>query len=137
MKNNILFVCKYNRFRSKVAEFLFNKYNKNKSIRAKSAGIIRGNPVDLKQKNICRKFGIIIENPTRSLSTKLLKWQDTVVIVADDVPASIFKDNKKYGKKVLVWNVNDAMIDDRREVRKIIINIDKRVKDFTIKQNEQ
>ena len=30
IKKNILFVCKYNRFRSKVAEAYFNSLNKNK-----------------------------------------------------------------------------------------------------------
>ena len=44
-KTNILFVCKYNRFRSKIAEAYFNKINKNKLVSVKSAGIIRGNPV--------------------------------------------------------------------------------------------
>jgi protein-tyrosine-phosphatase len=33
---NILFACKHNRLRSKVAEALFRKYNKNKKIKVKS-----------------------------------------------------------------------------------------------------
>ena len=36
----ILFVCRHNRFRSKVAEAIFNKLNKNKEIQIESAGLI-------------------------------------------------------------------------------------------------
>jgi len=36
----ILFVCKHNRFRSKVAEAFFNKLKKNKKIKAESAGLV-------------------------------------------------------------------------------------------------
>ena len=47
MTKSILFVCKYNRFRSRVAEAYFKKINKNKNISVKSAGIIKGNlPLD-------------------------------------------------------------------------------------------
>ena len=34
----ILFVCKHNKFRSKVAETIFNKLNKNQGTEAESAG---------------------------------------------------------------------------------------------------
>ena len=40
---NILFVCRYNRFRSRTAEAYFKKINKNKKIKVKSAGIFKGN----------------------------------------------------------------------------------------------
>lgn len=36
----ILFVCRHNRFRSKVTDAIFNKLNKNPKIKAESRGII-------------------------------------------------------------------------------------------------
>jgi len=43
----ILFVCKYNRFRSKTAEAFFNLLKHNKKIKAKSTGLIKGDyPLD-------------------------------------------------------------------------------------------
>ncbi len=123
---HVLFVCKYNRFRSKIAENLFKKYN-NK-IKVKSAGIIKGSFTSPFQGKICKKFGINIKSPTKGISTNLLKWQDTIVIVADDVPRSIFKENKKFGKKLIVWDIPDAKTDKEQAIIKIIKTIDKKVK---------
>ena len=120
MVKKILFICKYNRFRSKIAEYFFNKYNKNPRYVAKSAGIIRGAPVDLKEKKMCRKYDIILKDPTQGLSTNLLKWQDTTIIVANDVPASIFKDNKRNGKELIVWKIPDTKSDNEARIKKII-----------------
>jgi len=109
MKNlNILFVCKYNRFRSRVAEAYFKKINKNKDINIKSAGVIKGNPVNELSAKIARKFKINIKGKTKGLTPKILEWQNMIVIVADDVPASIFSNNKKYSKKVIVWKIADV-----------------------------
>ena len=53
---NIIFVCKYNRFRSRVAEAYFNKINRNKNIHAYSRGVIRGDyPLD-KIKEVSKKW---------------------------------------------------------------------------------
>ena len=46
-KKKILFVCKHNVFRSRTAEVLFNKYNKNKKYSANSAGLIKYEKKDL------------------------------------------------------------------------------------------
>jgi|SRR3989344_3870381 len=130
MGKNILFVCKYNRFRSKIAEDLFDQINKNKSYKAKSAGIIRGSPINSKQAIICRKKNIILRNPPRGISSKLLKWQDVLVIVADDVPTSLFKDNVNYGKKLIAWRIPDAKRDNEKEIMIIIKMIENKVKKF-------
>ena len=104
---NILFVCKYNRFRSRVAKAYFDKINKNKRIKAKSAGLIKGRPASKPSIKTAKRLGLDIRGETRGLSTNLLRWQNMIVIVADDVPASIFSNNKKYGKKVIVWKIKD------------------------------
>ena len=103
MVKNILFICKYNRFRSKIAEYLFNKFNRNKNYKAKSAGLVKGSPLNYFQKRVCKKIGIILKDPTTGLSSKLLKWQDILIIVADDVPPSIFRESRISGKKLIVW----------------------------------
>jgi len=127
---NILFVCKYNRFRSKIAEDYFNKINKNFRLKAKSAGIFEGSKISEFQKKIVRRFGIEIKEKPRGISTKLLKWQDCVVIVANDVPKDLFKENREYGKKLLIWRVPDAKEDSEKEVKKTIDRIKKNVRGF-------
>ena len=124
----LLFVCKYNRFRSKVAESIFNRLNKNRNFKVKSAGIIKGSPINIFQKSVCKGMGIIIRGEPIGLSSSLLKWQDITVVVADDVPLSIFKENIKYGKKLISWRIRDAKSDNKEEVQKIIKAIEEKVK---------
>ena len=130
MVKKILFVCKYNRFRSKIAEAVFNKLNKNKNYQAKSAGIIKGSSIDKKQIETAKKRDIDIKGNPIGLSTKLLKWQDVTIIVADDVPIEIFKDNAKYGKELIIWGIPDAQEDNEEEINSIIQLIEKRVKEL-------
>lgn len=120
---NILFVCKYNRFRSKVAEDYFNKINKNPELKAKSAGIIKGSPIDQIEKRICRSLGIDLRGSPQGISTKLLKWHNVIVVVANNVPIELFKDNKKYGKKLIVWRIPDAKSDSEAEIMQIVNQI--------------
>ena len=127
MIRRILFVCKYNRFRSKIAEALFKKFNKNKNIKVKSAGIIIGKyPLDKIQIEISKKLDINLSGKPQGISTDLLKWQDLIIIVADDVPERIFN-NSDYGKKTLVWKIKDAKSNNKKEIEKIIILIKKRI----------
>lgn len=127
----ILFVCKHNRFRSKFAEALFNKYNKNKKYVADSAGLIRGRyPLDKVQAEIGRKRGIILKGRPKGLSSELLFLQDKVIIVANDVPASIFIGRKNKNKSVLkveVWKIPDTRSDNEKEINSIIDKIEKKV----------
>jgi protein-tyrosine-phosphatase len=116
---NILFLCRYNRFRSVIAEGFFKKLNKNTKYKAKSAGLIIGRPIDQNTKNIARKLGIKIKKKPEGLSTRLLGWQDLLVIVADDVPEAVFK-NKEYIKKIKTIKIKDANIEDSINVVKMI-----------------
>jgi len=124
---NILFVCKYNRFRSRIAKSYFKKINKNKKNKAKSAGLVQGSPLSKDQILSAKKFGINIKGKRRGLSTKLLKWRNMTIIVADDVPLSIFKDNKKYGKKIIIWKIKDAQNNKEKEKQRIIKSVIKKV----------
>ncbi len=131
-KINILFVCRYNRFRSRIALAYFNKINKNKNVRAKSAGLIKGNPLSPITIGIAKEFGLDIKGKTQGLSSKLMAWQNVTVVVANDVPPQVFDKNKKYGKKVIVWGISDIAGDTKDEVRNItrtiIKNVDSLVK---------
>lgn len=120
---NILFVCRYNRFRSKLAEAFFKKINKNKSIKVKSAGLFIGSPVSNEIKKAALKFGLIIKGKPRAISSALLRWQDMIVVVADDVPPNIFG-NKEYKKKTLCWKISDT--DSHKE--EIMIKVIKQIK---------
>ncbi len=135
-ETHILFVCKYNRFRSVMAEALFNKLNKLPHVKAKSAGAIRGSPLDATIIAVAREHGLKIKKSTSSLTYSLMKWQTLTVVVADDVPASLFKKNKKQGKNVLAWNIPDTWKlskgkrDDLSTMRKIVRRIELRVRDL-------
>lgn len=129
-KMKILFVCKYNRFRSRVAEAYFNKINKNPRNKAKSGGIIVGSyPLDKKEVAIAKELGIILKGKPEPITTEKLIWQDVVIIVADNVPKKIFKFNrKKFGKKVIVWRIPDIKNGENgQRIREIIQMIKKKV----------
>ncbi len=113
---NILFVCKHNVFRSKVAEAYFRKINKNKELKASGAGIIKADVLNETQKKIvglqreiAKEFGINIQKDSKQLNISLLKKQDMIIIVADDVPEKIFSDPfyLKPNLKIVVWQIPD------------------------------
>jgi len=119
---NILFVCKHNKFRSQVAEAFFKKLNKNNKYKSKSAGIIHGRMINKKLKDYTKKYGIKINSSPKSITTDMLRWADLIILVANNVPRSIFKD-----KKIKIWMINDAGINEEEKVNKIIEQIKRRV----------
>jgi len=89
---NILFICRNNQLRSKMAEDFFKKSNKNPKHNARSAGILAGNIIN----------------------RDLIRWADRIIIVADNVSSSMIEE--KYGKKVEVWGVSSNSISLYREI---------------------
>jgi len=128
MIRRIIFICKHNVFRSRIAETLFNRLNKNLQFKAKSAGIIIGQHPNKNQADVIKKRGIEIKGNPAGLSIKLLDQQDIVILVANDVPPSIFP--KKYTKKLIVWKIPDVTNGDKREIDRVIRLIEKGVKDL-------
>ena len=125
---NILFICKFNRFRSQVAEAYFNQINKNKKITAKSAGLIRGtSPLDSNQVAVAKKLGVNIKGKPKGITTEDLIWLDKLIITADDVPASIFNPRKFADKELIVWKIKDAHHDDEPEIERAVNEIKKKV----------
>ena len=127
---NILFVCRHNRFSSKVAEAFFNKINKSSKHHVKSAGIIKGVPVAPIVRKIGKENGIGISSETSGVTEKMIYWADVFVIVANDVPVEIFERYKKLGKKVIVWKVRDASQNDENSIRRIFLEIKNKIEGF-------
>ena len=135
---NILFLCKWNRFRSKIAEAYFNKISKKS--KAKSAGIIKGQlPLDKYQVEEAKKLGIELKGKTKAMDTKLLKWQDLIIIIEKSIPKTLFENKvqntalKRKKTKVIKWNIPDVEFDDRRLCRKAIKTIMKKVEELVKK----
>jgi len=142
---NILFVCKHNVFRSKIAEAYFKKVNKNKNINVSSAGIIKSDILTKTEKRIvkfqretAREFGIEVKDGSKSMSISLLNKQDIIIIVANDVPKKIFN-NKFYLKqnlKVVVWKIFDVKKEEdykevvKKSIKVIMKKIDKLVEEL-------
>jgi protein-tyrosine-phosphatase len=120
---NVLFVCKYNVFRSQVAEAYLRKINKK--VNVESAGVVKETRIFRNVIRVSRSLGLNLRGEPRGLNAKLVKWADIIVIVADDVPKDIFT-----RKKVLVWKIEDVDEKDKNMVRertKIIKKIMKKV----------
>lgn len=119
-------------FRSQVAEAYFKKINKK--VKVESAGLIKGYPkLDKRQIKIAKEFGINLKGKSKNLSIDLIKKQNLIVIVANDVSKSVF-DRKEYinfkKTKIIKWKILDAKNEDyikgcRIAIKNIIKKIDK------------
>lgn len=126
-KTNILFVCRYNRFRSRIAEAYFKKINKNRNINVRSAGLFKGMPLSPETIKNAKRFGLDIIGRVNGLSSSVIKNQNIIVVVADDVPSQVFDKSRKMGKRVLLWNIKDANYKNQKSVEKVIKKIIKKV----------
>jgi len=117
-KKSILFVCKHNVFRSRIAEAYAKEVSDYNIF---SGGLFApGGELMPIQKRVISKMGLKLSKP-KSISFTELCEVDIVVIVADDIPSSLFVD-ERYGKKeVIVWNIPDVpKANSDNEVRKTI-----------------
>ena len=125
----ILFLCKYNAFRSKVAESYFNKINKNKKNKAISRGFILGGAPDKTQTRVAKKFGAEIKGTQRAVSLKELIDADKIIVVANDIPKVMFNYQlAPIKKKVIKWRIKDEQKQDQKRAEKIVKKIIKKVK---------
>ena len=131
----ILFVCKYNRFRSRTAEAYFNKINKNKNYRAESAGVIKGFlPLDKTQVRVGKEYGFSILGKPRTMDMEMLRNFDKIIIVANDVPKEIFS-YWWYKDKVIKWEIPDVVTGksvelNKKSIKMIMKKVDALVKDL-------
>jgi protein-tyrosine-phosphatase len=124
----LLFVCKYNRFRSKVAECIFNALNKDKKIKAESAGLLMDASRQYIEKNVLKimnKKGYKLRGMPRQLTSGLVKNFDVVVIVADNVNKEFFADFKG---KIIKWKISDCKACELGRILEIVDEIEDKVK---------
>lgn len=125
---NVLFVCKHNRFRSKVGEALFNKYA-GPMHKAKSAGV-KLDPffpyVASFVKDALKSHGVpsVVDAPTL-ISDNLISWADRIIIVADNVDVALFPRSKSEQ-----WPVRDCDQDDKETINLRVREIDGQVRDL-------
>ncbi len=141
----ILFVCKYNAFRSPVAEKYFKKIsseqvqassdknvrrNKNPRNQVISEGLIMGGKADKEQVRIAREvLGIDISNRKPApLDLDDMIEADKIIVVAKDIPKKIFDYQlEPIMKKVVVWRIKDEQKMNQKNIKKIILKIKKKV----------
>ena len=133
----ILFVCKYNAFRSRVAEEYFKKINKNRKIKLiGSRGLIMGGDSDADQRAISKKFlGInIAKRKPLPLKLQELLEADKIVVVANDVPRIIFNYAPvPLQKKVVIWKIKDEQKRNKRNIKRIVFAIKRKVEEWNRK----
>jgi len=119
----ILFICRHNCFRSRVAE----EYLKKKEIHeVDSAGIISAKlgPTQLQIDVARNEYGLDITNKSKGLSLELINQQDIVINTADDVDDK-FLTHPEYNKhKVISWKISDVIGEfSEQDVKNIIDEI--------------
>ena len=124
----IIFLCKYNAFRSKVAESYFNRINKNKKVKAISRGFIMGGNADVVQRKVAKRFGTEIKGKPKSITLNELEEADKIIVVAGDIPKIMFDYQlSPLIKKVEFWGIKDEQKKNQRNVEKIVNRIIKKV----------
>jgi len=129
----IIFICKYNAFRSRVAEEYFNKINKNKKIKVISRGIIMGGDSDNEQRQISNKLlGInIAKRKPLPITLPELIESDLIIVVANDVPKVIFDyQNVNLQKKLIIWKIKDEQKRNKSNINNIVLKIKERVENL-------
>jgi len=129
----LIFICKYNAFRSRVAEEYFNKINKNKKINVISRGIIMGGDSDNEQRQISDKLlGInIAKRKPIPLTLPELIESDLIIVVANDIPKRVFDyQNVNLQKKLLIWKIKDEQKRNKRNINNIVLQIKERVENL-------
>ncbi|MDO8563706.1 MAG: hypothetical protein Q7R87_01735 [Nanoarchaeota archaeon] len=126
--NNILFICRFNRFRSRVAEAYFKKINKDKKIKSDSAGLKAGSyPLDSDEVECAYELGIDLEGKPKRMTEELANWADTIVIAADDVMPSFLAQYIKTKKKIIHWQIPENNSNDHEEIKSVINQIKNKV----------
>jgi len=124
----ILFICRHNCFRSRVAEEYMKKISHHE---IDSAGIIpaKDGPLDLQIK-IAREYGLDITNKAKGLSPEFLNEQDIIINTADDVPSRLLNHPSYNKAKVINWDVTDVVDNTDTENKEIIENLIKKVEEL-------
>ena len=131
----ILFICKHNRFRSKIAEAFFKKLNKNKKIKAKSVGLSLDplRPyIDKNVINIMKAKGYNIKGKPKQVTPGFIKKFNLVINVADNVNKQYFSN---IDVKIIKWKIPDCDGSDIKSIKKIVNQIENKVKVLITKKS--
>ena len=129
---NLLFVCKYNRFRSRVAEAIFLSLNKNKKTKVRSRGIMLDKLKPYVARSVISimgKKGYKVGGKSKKISKRDILWSDLIIVVADNV--------KIRSRKVVYWKVSDISQSYFIGIRTRINKIEKRVKKLVLALNKK
>jgi protein-tyrosine-phosphatase len=133
---NILFICKYNAFRSRIAEEYFKKINTNSENEIGSEGLIMDGKADEEQIRIAKEIldvDISQRNPM-PLDLEDLKNADLIVVVANDIPKIIFNYQLvNLQKKLVIWKIKDEQKKNDKNIKKIVLKIKKKVESLNKK----
>jgi len=120
----------HNRFRSKVAEAIFNKLNKNKKISADSGGLLIDEIrpyVAQEVIKIMKEKGYVIGGIPKKVNVANINDYSTLIIVANNVEPEFFI-SSGYKGKIIWWKIKDVSELDSDGVTEKINEIEKRVK---------
>jgi protein-tyrosine-phosphatase len=125
----ILFICKHNKFRSKVSETLFKNLNKNPRVKAESAGIVgsmHSTPKSVAR--VLKEKGYNFKNRVaRRVDPSTINDYDIVVIAADNVDPKFFSSSGYLGK-IIWWKISDCCEDDIFGIKERVEEIEGKVK---------
>ncbi len=137
----IIFVCKHNVFRSRVAEEYFKKINKNPNVEAVSRGLVMGGNSDAEQREISKKLlnVDIAKHGPISLNFGEMARADSIFVVANDIPGIIFDYQKiKIQAKVTIWKIPDEQRRNKKNITRIVLMIKRKVEELNknLKNND-
>ena len=129
----ILFVCKHNRFRSKSAEALFRKYNKNPRVTAESAGTLGSlnKTSDAVKKVLAERGAKVVSDTPRVVTAELMSKFDKIIVVADNVSLEEFP-----LERTEVWKISDCGEHVLEDIRPVVDKIEEKVKDLVKELSE-
>ncbi|MEK6910617.1 MAG: hypothetical protein AABW82_02480 [Nanoarchaeota archaeon] len=127
----ILFLCETNRFQSKVAEMLFNKFNKNKKFFAKSAGLYYGGYYfNSKMLTTCKEMGIDIIGRPVKLNKEMWGAFDLIITTTQSVKLELTRDDLESGKELMTWEIEELNGHGEEDMKKVIRDIAGKVKEL-------
>lgn len=120
-----LFVCKHNRFRSKVAEAIAKKIDKKNEYKSAGIQLDFSRPYIAENvKEALRQRGIFeTDEQARELNILDLEWADKIIVVADNINKEIFP-----REKTEIWIIKDADEEDKDKIEIIVDEIGKKVR---------
>ena len=84
------------------------------------------------QQEVCREFGLILPNQSKTLELENLREQDLIIIVADDVSREVFEHPEYNLKEVRKWEIKDVPTDNsnKENIRYVVAEVIKRVEEL-------